>query len=189
MKDIATPNRTKDIVEKYGFSFKKSLGQNFLIDTNVLNRIVDHAEIGSESGAIEIGPGIGALTEQLAKRAKKVVAFEIDQRLLPILDETLAPYANVTVINKDVLKADVHEVFNEQFEEGQDVMVVANLPYYITTPILFKLLEEKLPVRGFVVKSPSYITPAIAEDVASFVLQGLKVLGPSPMVEITSSPP
>lgn len=151
MKDIATPNRTKDIVEKYGFSFKKSLGQNFLIDTNVLNRIVDHAEIGSESGAIEIGPGIGALTEQLAKRAEKVVAFEIDQRLLPILDETLAPYGNVTVINKDVLKADVHEVFNEQFEEGQDVMVVANLPYYITTPILFKLLEEKLPVRGFVV--------------------------------------
>ncbi|MEC2479474.1 16S rRNA (adenine(1518)-N(6)/adenine(1519)-N(6))-dimethyltransferase RsmA [Bacillus cereus] len=151
MKDIATPNRTKDIVEKYGFSFKKSLGQNFLIDTNVLNRIVDHAEIGSESGAIEIGPGIGALTEQLAKRANKVVAFEIDQRLLPILDETLAPYGNVTVINKDVLKADVHEVFNEQFEEGQDVMVVANLPYYITTPILFKLLEEKLPVRGFVV--------------------------------------
>lgn len=150
MKDIATPNRTKDIVEKYGFSFKKSLGQNFLIDTNVLNRIVDHAEIGSESGAIEIGPGIGALTEQLAKRAK-VVAFEIDQRLLPILDETLAPYGNVTVINKDVLKADVHEVFSEQFEEGQDVMVVANLPYYITTPILFKLLEEKLPVRGFVV--------------------------------------
>ncbi|MGR5902923.1 16S rRNA (adenine(1518)-N(6)/adenine(1519)-N(6))-dimethyltransferase RsmA [Bacillus cereus] len=151
MKDIATPNRTKDIVEKYGFSFKKSLGQNFLIDTNVLNRIVDHAEIGSESGAIEIESGIGALTEQLAKRAKKVVAFEIDQRLLPILDETLAPYGNVTVINKDVLKADVHEVFNEQFEEGQDVMVVANLPYYITTPILFKLLEEKLPVRGFVV--------------------------------------
>lgn len=82
---------------------------------------------------------------------KKVVAFEIDQRLLPILDETLAPYSNVTVINKDVLKADVHEVFSEQFEEGQDVMVVANLPYYITTPILFKLLEEKLPVRGFVV--------------------------------------
>lgn len=87
----------------------------------------------------------------MAKRAKKVVAFEIDQRLLPILDETLAPYSNVTVINKDVLKADVHEVFSEQFEEGQDVMVVANLPYYITTPILFKLLEEKLPVRGFVV--------------------------------------
>ena len=79
------------------------------------------------------------------------MAFEIDQRLLPILDETLAPYGNVTVINKDVLKADVHEVFSEQFEEGQDVMVVANLPYYITTPILFKLLEEKLPVRGFVV--------------------------------------
>ncbi|MEH6890969.1 16S rRNA (adenine(1518)-N(6)/adenine(1519)-N(6))-dimethyltransferase RsmA [Bacillus sp. JJ864] len=162
MKDIATPNRTKDIVEKYGFSFKKSLGQNFLIDTNVLNRIVDYAEIGPESGAIEIGPGIGALTEQLAKRAKKVVAFEIDQRLLPILEETLAPYNNVTVINKDILKADVNTVFQEQFEEGQDVMVVANLPYYVTTPILFKLLEEQLPVRGFVVMMQKEVADRLA---------------------------
>ena len=149
MKDIATPNRTKDIVEKYGFSFKK-FRTKFLIDTNVLNRIVDHAEIGSESGAIEIGP-YRCINRTISEACQKVVAFEIDQRLLPILDETLAPYGNVTVINKDVLKADVHEVFSEQFEEGQDVMVVANLPYYITTPILFKLLEEKLPVRGFVV--------------------------------------
>lgn len=162
MKDIATPNRTKDIVEKYGFSFKKSFGQNFLIDTNVLNRIVDHAEIDEKSGAIEIGPGIGALTEQLAKRAKKVVAFEIDQRLLPILDETLADYDNVTIINKDILKADVHGVFQEQFEENQDVMVVANLPYYITTPILFKLLEEKLPVRGFVVMMQKEVAERLA---------------------------
>ncbi|CAM4374312.1 16S rRNA methyltransferase [Bacillus manliponensis] len=162
MKDIATPNRTKDIVEKYGFFFKKSFGQNFLIDTNVLNRIVDHAEIDEKSGAIEIGPGIGALTEQLAKRAKKVVAFEIDQRLLPILDETLADYDNVTIINKDILKADVHGVFQEQFEENQDVMVVANLPYYITTPILFKLLEEKLPVRGFVVMMQKEVAERLA---------------------------
>lgn len=162
MKDIATPNRTKDIVEKYGFSFKKSFGQNFLIDTNVLNRIVDHAEVDKQSGAIEIGPGIGALTEQLAKRAKKVVAFEIDQRLLPILDETLADYDNVTIINQDILKADVHGVFQEQFEENQDVMVVANLPYYITTPILFKLLEEKLPVRGFVVMMQKEVAERLA---------------------------
>lgn len=149
-KDIATPVRTKEILDKYGFSFKKSLGQNFLIDTNILNRIVDHAELTEHSGAIEIGPGIGALTEQLAKRAEKVVAFEIDQRLLPILEDTLSPYSNVNVIHSDVLKADVRAVMEQEFEEQEDVMVVANLPYYVTTPILMKLLEERLPIRGIV---------------------------------------
>lgn len=149
-KDIATPIRTKEILDKYGFSFKKSLGQNFLIDTNILNRIVDHAELTDHSGAIEIGPGIGALTEQLAKRAEKVVAFEIDQRLLPILEDTLSPYPNVKVIHSDVLKADVRAVMKQEFEEQEDVMVVANLPYYVTTPILMKLLEERLPIRGIV---------------------------------------
>ncbi|WLR55102.1 16S rRNA (adenine(1518)-N(6)/adenine(1519)-N(6))-dimethyltransferase RsmA [Mesobacillus subterraneus] len=149
-KDIATPMRTKEILDKYGFSFKKSLGQNFLIDTNILNRIVDHAELTGHSGAIEIGPGIGALTEQLAKRAEKVVAFEIDQRLLPILEDTLSPYSNVKVIHSDVLKADVQAVVKEEFGEQEDVMVVANLPYYVTTPILMKLLEERLPIRGIV---------------------------------------
>ena len=149
-KDIATPVRTKEILDKYGFSFKKSLGQNFLIDTNILNRIVDHAELTENSGAIEIGPGIGALTEQLAKRADKVVAFEIDQRLLPILEDTLSPYPNVKVIHSDVLKADVQEVMKQEFENQEDVMVVANLPYYVTTPILMKLLEERLPIRGIV---------------------------------------
>lgn len=149
-KDIATPIRTKEILDKYGFSFKKSLGQNFLIDTNILNRIVDHAELTDHSGAIEIGPGIGALTEQLAKRAEKVVAFEIDQRLLPILEDTLSPYPNVKVIHSDVLKADVRAVMKQEFEAQEDVMVVANLPYYVTTPILMKLLEERLPIRGIV---------------------------------------
>lgn len=149
-KDIATPIRTKEILDKYGFSFKKSLGQNFLIDTNILNRIVDHAELTGRSGAIEIGPGIGALTEQLAKRAEKVVAFEIDQRLLPILEDTLSPYPNVKIIHSDVLKADVKDVMKKEFEGQEDVMVVANLPYYVTTPILMKLLEERLPIRGIV---------------------------------------
>lgn len=149
-KDIATPIRTRAILEKFGFSFKKSLGQNFLIDTNILNRIVDHAELSDDSGAIEIGPGIGALTEQLARRSKKVVAFEIDQRLLPILEETLAPYPNTKVINQDVLKADVKGVMEEEFKDVEDIMVVANLPYYVTTPIIMKLLEDKLPVRGIV---------------------------------------
>ncbi|AGK51823.1 16S rRNA (adenine(1518)-N(6)/adenine(1519)-N(6))-dimethyltransferase RsmA [Bacillus sp. 1NLA3E] len=151
LKDIATPIRTRDILEKYGFSFKKSLGQNFLIDPNILKRIVDHAEITEETGTIEIGPGIGALTEQLARSSKKVVAFEIDQRLLPILNETLDPYSNVEVIHQDVLKADVKTVMEDRLSDIKDVMVVANLPYYVTTPIIMKLLEEKLPIRGIVV--------------------------------------
>ncbi|WP_071458802.1 16S rRNA (adenine(1518)-N(6)/adenine(1519)-N(6))-dimethyltransferase RsmA [Bacillus massilinigeriensis] len=149
-KDIATPVRTKEILEKYGFSFKKSLGQNFLIDTNILRRIVDHANLTENSAAIEIGPGIGALTEQLAKRTRKVIAFEIDQRLLPILADTLSPYDNVKVIHEDILKADVMQVLKEEGEENGDLMVVANLPYYVTTPIIMKLLEEKLPIRGIV---------------------------------------
>ncbi|RFU66926.1 16S rRNA (adenine(1518)-N(6)/adenine(1519)-N(6))-dimethyltransferase RsmA [Peribacillus saganii] len=161
-KDIATPIRTKAILEKYGFSFKKSLGQNFLIDTNILGRIVDHAELTEESGAIEIGPGIGALTEQLAKRSKKVVAFEIDQRLLPILNETLSPYDNVKIIHQDILKADVRGVIKEQFSEIKDLMVVANLPYYVTTPIIMKLLEEHLPIRGIVVMLQKEVADRIA---------------------------
>ncbi|MBD3108959.1 16S rRNA (adenine(1518)-N(6)/adenine(1519)-N(6))-dimethyltransferase RsmA [Bacillus sp. AGMB 02131] len=150
-KDIATPIRTRAILEKYGFLFKKSLGQNFLIDTNILQRIIDFAELDKEaSGAIEIGPGIGALTEQLAKNSKKVVAFEIDQRLLPILEDTLSPYKHVKVIHNDVLKADVKEVIDQEFSDIKDLMVVANLPYYVTTPIIMKLLEENLPIRGIV---------------------------------------
>lgn len=151
MKDIATPTRTKEILAKYGFSFKKSLGQNFLIDTNILQNIVDYATLTENSGVIEIGPGIGALTEQIAKQAKKVVAFEIDQRLLPILDDTLSSYPNVKIIHQDVLKANVKEIIEEEFKGFEDLMVVANLPYYVTTPILMKLLEERLPLRGIVV--------------------------------------
>ncbi|MDF2855324.1 MAG: rRNA methyltransferase [Neobacillus sp.] len=150
-KDIATPIRTRAILERYGFSFKKSLGQNFLIDTNILQRIVDFAEIGENTGTIEIGPGIGALTEQLARSSKKVVAFEIDQRLLPILSDTLSPYENVKIIHKDVLEADVQGVIDQEFADMDDLMVVANLPYYVTTPIIMKLLEEHLPIRGIVV--------------------------------------
>lgn len=151
MKDIATPSRTKDILARHGFSFKKSLGQNFLIDPNILHRITETAGLTKKTGVIEIGPGIGALTEHLARAAGKVVAFEIDQRLLPILDETLAPYDNVKVIHGDVLKADVKQVVAEEFQGFDELMVVANLPYYVTTPIIMKLLEDKVPVTGFVV--------------------------------------
>ncbi|WP_404348715.1 16S rRNA (adenine(1518)-N(6)/adenine(1519)-N(6))-dimethyltransferase RsmA [Sutcliffiella horikoshii] len=150
-KDIATPKRTKEILDKYGFSFKKSLGQNFLIDTNILRNIVEYGEVSEKTAAIEIGPGIGALTEQIAKRAGKVFAFEIDQRLLPILEDTLSPYDNVTVIHKDILKADVTELIGEELKAYEEVRVIANLPYYVTTPIIMKLLQEGLPLKSITV--------------------------------------
>ncbi|WP_346200334.1 16S rRNA (adenine(1518)-N(6)/adenine(1519)-N(6))-dimethyltransferase RsmA [Caldifermentibacillus hisashii] len=149
-RDIATPLRTRAILEKYGFTFKKSLGQNFLIDTNILNNIVDHAEITPESGVIEIGAGIGALTEQLAKRCKKVLSFEIDQRLLPVLEDTLSPYPHVSIVHQDFLKADVHQAIETYLQEVKDIAIVANLPYYVTTPIIMKCLEDHLPFRSMV---------------------------------------
>lgn len=161
-KDIATPIRTKEILNKYGFSFKKSLGQNFLIDPNILRNIVSHADLTEESGAIEVGPGIGALTEHLARNAKKVVSFEIDQRLLPVLEDTLSPYDNVKIVHSDVLKADVKAVIEEEMPGIKDIMVVANLPYYVTTPILMKLLNDRLPIRGFVVMMQKEVADRIS---------------------------
>lgn len=162
MKDIATPSRTKEILAKYDFFFKKSYGQNFLIDTNILENIVSYADLTEESCAIEIGPGIGALTEQIAKRAKKVLAFEIDNRLIPILEDTLSPYDNIQIINEDVLKADVEKAINEYLPNEKDVMVVANLPYYVTTPIIMKLLTEGLPIRGIVCMLQKEVADRIA---------------------------
>ncbi|WP_153723271.1 16S rRNA (adenine(1518)-N(6)/adenine(1519)-N(6))-dimethyltransferase RsmA [Sporosarcina cascadiensis] len=150
-KDIATPIRTKEILQKHGFSFKKSLGQNFLVDPNVLHNIVSHADITKETGVIEVGPGIGALTEHLARQAGKVIAFEIDGRLLPVLEDTMSPYPNVTVLHQDVLKADLHQVIEEHFADYEDIVVVANLPYYITTPIIMKFLMEKARVKQLVI--------------------------------------
>ncbi|UXR69760.1 MULTISPECIES: 16S rRNA (adenine(1518)-N(6)/adenine(1519)-N(6))-dimethyltransferase RsmA [unclassified Staphylococcus] len=150
-KDIATPSRTKALLNQYGFSFKKSLGQNFLIDVNIIHKIIDASGIDENTGVIEIGPGMGSLTQQLAKHAKQVLAFEIDQRLIPVLGETLAPYDNVTVINQDILKADVASEIATYLQGCDKIMVVANLPYYITTPILLTLLEQNLPIDGYVV--------------------------------------
>lgn len=163
-KDIATPIRTKEILEKYRFSFKKSLGQNFLIDTNILDRIIHYGELTKETGVIEIGPGIGSLTEQLAQNSKKVVAIEIDQRLIPVLKETLSPYDNVTVIKADVLEVDLKQVIKEQLADAKDIMVVANLPYYVTTPILLKLLEEGLPIRGIVAMLQKEVAERISAE-------------------------
>ncbi|MCJ7842917.1 16S rRNA (adenine(1518)-N(6)/adenine(1519)-N(6))-dimethyltransferase RsmA [Lederbergia sp. NSJ-179] len=161
-KDIATPIRTKEILNKYGFLFKKSLGQNFLIDPNILRNITDAAGLTKTSGAIEIGPGIGALTEHLAKSCQKVLAFEIDGRLLPILEDTLSPYPNVEILHQDVLKADLKALITEKLHDIQDIMVVANLPYYVTTPIIMKLLEERLPLRGMVVMLQKEVADRIA---------------------------
>lgn len=161
-KDIATPLRTQEILKKYGFSFKKSLGQNFLIDPNILRNIVSHAELTKESAAIEIGPGIGALTEHLARSAGKVISFEIDQRLLPVLTDTLSPYDNVKIIHSDILKADVSNILAEECGNYNDIMVVANLPYYVTTPILLKLLMDKLPIRGMVVMMQKEVADRIS---------------------------
>ncbi|WP_370739043.1 16S rRNA (adenine(1518)-N(6)/adenine(1519)-N(6))-dimethyltransferase RsmA [Paenibacillus aquistagni] len=161
--DIATPSRTKEIIRKHGFSFKKSLGQNFLIDMNIMRRIVDAAELDEHTGALEIGPGIGALTEQLAKKASRVTAVEIDNRLIPILHEVMEPYPNVSVVHGDVLKVDLHALFQDRFQEVERVSVVANLPYYVTTPIMMKLLEERLPLKNIVVM----IQKEVAERMAA----------------------
>ncbi|WLV24749.1 16S rRNA (adenine(1518)-N(6)/adenine(1519)-N(6))-dimethyltransferase RsmA [Aciduricibacillus chroicocephali] len=160
---VATPARTKEILSKYQFTFKKSLGQNFLVDVNILSNIIRHAGIDKSCGAIEVGPGIGALTEQLAIHADKVVAFEIDQRLLPVLEDTLSDYDNVRVIHRDILEADVAAVIKEQFEPEQPVHIVANLPYYITTPILMKLLRENLSISSLTVM----IQKEVAERMAA----------------------
>ncbi|MBY9082579.1 16S rRNA (adenine(1518)-N(6)/adenine(1519)-N(6))-dimethyltransferase RsmA [Paenibacillus sp. HN-1] len=150
-EEISSPRRTKEIIAAHGFSFKKSLGQNFLIDQNILNKIVDAAGLGGDTGVLEIGPGIGALTERLAKEAGAVTAVEIDQRLIPILSDVLAPYPHVKIRHGDVLKVDLQQLFAEDFSGVERVSVVANLPYYVTTPILMKLLEEKLPLANIVV--------------------------------------
>ncbi|MBP1153471.1 MULTISPECIES: 16S rRNA (adenine(1518)-N(6)/adenine(1519)-N(6))-dimethyltransferase RsmA [unclassified Paenibacillus] len=150
-EDIASPKRTKELLQKYGLTLKKSLGQNFLIDHNILHKIVSAADLQPDKGALEIGPGIGALTQQLAKMAGRVVAVEIDQRLLPMLEETLSPYPHTAVVHGDVLKVDLKELFEKHFQGVSQVSVVANLPYYVTTPIIMKLLEEKLPLENIVV--------------------------------------
>lgn len=142
-------SKTKDIVNHFNFQFSKSLGQNFLIDQNILDKIVEASEIGEESSILEIGPGIGTLTQEMAKRAKRVVAIELDDNLIPVLKETLGNYSNIKVIHNDALKIDFRELFEE--EGMEDVKVVANLPYYVTTPIISKLLTEKPGIDSIVI--------------------------------------
>ncbi|MDT6979924.1 16S rRNA (adenine(1518)-N(6)/adenine(1519)-N(6))-dimethyltransferase RsmA [Levilactobacillus zymae] len=149
--EIGSPARTKAILNRYRLVAKKSLGQNFLSDLNILRNIVSAADVTDNDNVIEIGPGIGALTEQLARRARRVVAFEIDENLLPVLDDTLMPYDNVKIINQDILKANLPEVIHNEFEPGHPIKLVANLPYYITTPILMGVLKSNVTFDQIVV--------------------------------------
>ena len=148
---IADYSVTRAVLERHGFTFKKSFGQNFLTDTNILQKIVDTAEIDENVNVIEIGPGIGALTEFLAERAAEVMAFEIDHRLVPILADTLRDFDNVRVVNEDILKSDLQARIKEFANPNLPIKVVANLPYYITTPILMHLIESGIPFSEFVV--------------------------------------
>ena len=159
---IADYSVTKAVLERHGFTFKKSFGQNFLTDTNILQKIVDTAEIDKNVNVIEIGPGIGALTEFLAENAAEVMAFEIDERLVPILEDTLRDHDNVKVINEDVLKADLQTRVKEFENPNLPIKVVANLPYYITTPILMHLIESKIPFAEFVVMMQKEVADRIS---------------------------
>ncbi|SFJ35229.1 16S rRNA (adenine1518-N6/adenine1519-N6)-dimethyltransferase [Thermoflavimicrobium dichotomicum] len=151
MKQKTISVRTREILNQYGLVLKKSLGQNFLTDPYVLEKIVQAADLTNHSGVIEIGPGIGALTEKLADVAKRVVAIEIDQRLVPVLNELFKERKNIDVIHGDALKVDLHQVITNHLADVDTVHVVANLPYYVTSPILVRLLEERLPLKNIVV--------------------------------------
>lgn len=150
MATLGNPKNTIEIIQKYQFAFQKKFGQNFLIDTRVLDKIISAAGITEDDCVLEIGPGIGTMTQYLAEHAGKVVAVEIDTNLLPILDETLKGYSNVTVINSDILKLDMNKLVDE-YNDGRPVKVAANLPYYITTPIIMGLFESNVPIDNITV--------------------------------------
>lgn len=150
MDRLSSHRATKEIVNKHNFKFSKSLGQNFLIDDNVIDKILEGSRLSETDKIIEVGPGIGTLTREMGKTAQKVVAIEIDKTLIPILEETLADLENVEVVNEDILKVDIQGLIKEKLDGGP-VKLIANLPYYITTPIVMKFLEEDIPVTDIVV--------------------------------------
>ncbi len=150
MANLGIPQNTIAVLQKYNFVFQKKFGQNFLIDSHVLEKIVDAAQITDEDCVLEIGPGIGTMTQYLAESAREVVAVEIDRALIPILQDTLSAYDNVTVLNEDIMKVDVGRIVRER-NQGRPIKVVANLPYYITTPIVMSLLENHVPVQSITI--------------------------------------
>lgn len=150
MAYLGTPSATAAVIEKYQFNFQKRYGQNFLIDTNILKKIIEEAGVTKEDCVVEIGPGIGTMTQYLAESAREVVAVEIDKNLIPILEDTLSEYDNVTVINEDILKVDLRKLAEEK-NNGRPVKIVANLPYYITTPIIMGLFENQVPLSSITI--------------------------------------
>jgi len=163
MANLGNPKNTIEIIQKYEFMFQKKFGQNFLIDTHVLEKIISSAGVTKEDCVLEIGPGIGTMTQYLAENARQVVAVEIDKNLIPILGETLADYDNVTIINEDILKVDIKAIA-EQYNDGRPIKVVANLPYYITTPIIMGLFESGVPIDN--------ITVMVQKEVADRMQEG-----------------
>ncbi|WP_026656236.1 16S rRNA (adenine(1518)-N(6)/adenine(1519)-N(6))-dimethyltransferase RsmA [Butyrivibrio sp. AE3003] len=163
MAYLGNAARTKEVLSKYNMSAKKKFGQNFLIDSGVLDGIVEASGVTKEDCVLEIGPGIGSLTQYLAEAAKRVVSVEIDKTLIPVLDDTLSEYDNVTIINEDILKVDIESIVKE-YNEGREIKVVANLPYYITTPIIMKLFESGAPIDS--------ITVMVQKEVADRMVMG-----------------
>ena len=143
---------------------------------NIINNIIDASDIDAQTGVIEIGPGMGSLTEQLARHAKRVLAFEIDQRLIPVLNDTLSPYHNVTVINEDILKANIKEAVENHLQDCEKIMVVANLPYYITTPILLNLMQQDIPIDGYVVMMQKEVGERLNAEVGSKAYGSLSIV-------------
>ena len=163
MAELGNPQNTIEVLQKYRFNFQKKFGQNFLIDTHVLDKIIDASGVTEDDFILEIGPGIGTMTQYLCERAREVVAVEIDKNLIPILSDTLKNYSNVTVINEDILKLDICKLAEEK-NQGKPIKVVANLPYYITTPIIMGLFESHVPIDS--------ITIMVQKEVAERMQEG-----------------
>ena len=150
MATLGIPKNTIEVLQKYNFNFQKKFGQNFLIDTRVLEKIIESSGVTKDDMVLEIGPGIGTMTQYLCENARKVIAVEIDKNLIPILEDTLSAYDNVRVINEDILKVDINKLVNEE-NDGKPIKVIANLPYYITTPIIMGLFESHVPIESITI--------------------------------------
>lgn len=166
MAELGNPQNTIEVLQKYRFNFQKKFGQNFLIDTHVLDKIIDASGVTEDDFVLEIGPGIGTMTQYLCERAREVVAVEIDKNLIPILSDTLKNYSNVTVINEDILMLDICKLAEEK-NQGKPIKVVANLPYYITTPIIMGLFESHVPIDSITIMVQKEVAERMQEKPGS----------------------